>query len=288
MQFAARFSSLVLIAAIFAGCGKTIRQTATEQLLTSDAVDQAISGMNFGVLAGETVYLDTTYIKTIKGAGFVNADYIISSLRQQIIAANCLLQEKRDAADYVIEARVGALGTDSHDLSYGIPASNALNSATALVPTMPSIPTIPEISVARKQQQQAAAKIGVFAYNRKTMEPVWQSGVRRGDSKSREVWVFGAGPFQSGDIYESPRLAGSSLDLSIPLYTHEDETTSEPEVDYRAEYRFVNEEPEESDVQQAGHTEVKEGEEQDSAGEKSKDGEAPRKVEHDKASEIKK
>lgn len=285
------------LAFVSLGCGKTIRQSATEQLLTSDAVDQAIAGIDFRVLEGKTVYLDTGYIKTIKGIGFVNADYIISSLRQQIVAANCLLQDRRDDAEFVVEARVGALGTDSHDLSYGLPASNALNSASSLVPTLPTIPTIPEISVARKQQQQAAAKIGVFAYNRKTLEPVWQSGVRRGNSKSRELWVFGAGPFQSGDIYKSPRLAGSSLSLGN---ANDKNIVSRPDVNYRSEYRFAEMDDEvEDEIQQAGHAVVEDqkteskketpkGTTKKPAKSSTAKAKPPRKAEHSNATKLKK
>ena len=66
------------------GCGTTNSRSATEQMLMSDAVDRVISDINFAPLAGQTIYLDTTYIAAVKGIGFVNAPYVISSLRQQL------------------------------------------------------------------------------------------------------------------------------------------------------------------------------------------------------------
>jgi hypothetical protein len=78
------------------GCGKTVTRTATEQLLTSDAGDRAVARIDFSDLTGKKVFFDTQYVQNVKGPGFITADYIISSMRQQLIAADVLLQEKRD------------------------------------------------------------------------------------------------------------------------------------------------------------------------------------------------
>lgn len=227
---------LMVLLTCLSGCGKMISNSATEQLLTSDAVDQTISHLDFTTLSNKKVYFDTSYIKNIKGVGFVNGDYIISSLRQQIVAANCLMQEKKEDADYVIEARVGTLATNGHEVNYGIPASNMLSSAASLVTPAPAIPTIPEISLAKKNNQTAAAKISVFAYNQKTRERVWQSGVLQAKSSARDTWILGAGPFQRGSIYkDGAQFAGSKIE--IPLGG--DEFNNDSAVDYLEPARFV-------------------------------------------------
>tara|TARA_R110002095_G_scaffold163200_1_gene141417 strand:- start:97853 stop:98950 length:1098 start_codon:yes stop_codon:yes gene_type:complete len=227
----------MMLLTLFSGCGKMISNSATEQLLTSDAVDQTISYLDFSTLANKKVYFDTTYVKNVKGIGFVNADYIISSLRQQIVAANCLIQEKKEDAEYVVEARVGTLATNGHEVNYGIPASSMLSSAASLVPTAPAIPTIPEISLAKKNNQTAAAKISVFAYNQKTRERVWQSGLLQAKSTARDTWILGAGPFQRGTIYkEGAQFAGAKI--SNPLASSE-EFANESTVDYREPARFI-------------------------------------------------
>ena len=203
---------------VAAGCGSTNSRTATEQLLTSDAVDMAISQIDFRPLTGQEVFLDTQFLRNFKGIGFTNAEYIISSLRQQIVAAGCLLQDDKESAKYVVEARIGALGTDSHDIVYGIPASNALSSAASAATALggaPPIPTIPEISFARKNDQSAAAKISVFAYDRSTRQRVWQSGMALAKSSAKDVWIMGAGPFQSGTVYDGVQFAGSELELKL-------------------------------------------------------------------------
>ncbi len=227
---------------LFSGCGKTVRRLGTEQLLASDAVDRVIAQINFSPLAGQKVYFDHQYIKNIKGIGFVNGDYIISSLRQQLIAANCLLQENKNDADYIVEARVGALGTDQHEISYGIPANNLLNTASTFVPSAPVIPTIPEISIAKKNNEIGAAKIGVFAYHRETKQPVWQAGITTDRSRSKEAWFMGAGPFQSGTIYDGPMFAGSKIRRPIRnLLARRNRKNGEPEpppVNYTSPHMF--------------------------------------------------
>lgn len=222
-----RFCVVGVLLTIAAGCGSTKSSTATEQLLTSDAVDMAISQIDFRPLSGQLVYFDTKYLQNFKGIGFTNAEYITSSLRQQMIGAGCLLQDDKDSAEFVVEARIGALGSDSHDIVYGIPASNALSTAASVVAGAPTIPTIPEISFARKNDQSAAAKLAVFAYHRESKQRVWQSGMSVAKSTAKDLWFPGAGPFQSGTVYDGVQFAGSELltkgnpgDLHRPQLSH--------------------------------------------------------------------
>jgi hypothetical protein len=194
-----------------AGCGTTRDKLATEQLLLSDAVDRAVARIDFSPLKNEKVFLDTTYLNQIKGTAFVNADYIISSLRQQMVLDGCLLQEKREDATYIAEARVGVLGSDAHDVNYGVPGSNGLTAAASLVGGTAPLPSLPEISFARKTDDTAATKVAVFAYNRETRQPVWQSGLSVARSQAQAKWILGAGPFKSGSIYEGTEFAGRKL-----------------------------------------------------------------------------
>src|SRR5262245_30346366 len=96
----------LLLALAAVGCGTTrvsdITRTATEQLLISNSVDQAVSEMDFTLLAGKPVYFDPQYLD-----GVVDKGYIISSLRQHLLASGCLLQDDRARATYVVEARSG-------------------------------------------------------------------------------------------------------------------------------------------------------------------------------------
>lgn len=233
----ALFFLVLLVAFAAPGCGTTNSRSATEQILASDAVDTAVSQIDISPLAGQKVYLDTRYLQDVKTIGFVNAPYITSSLRQQIIAAGCYLQDSADQADYIIEARVGALGTDGHDVIYGIPKSNSLNAAAGVLSGVPALPTIPEISVGQKNQLMGAVKISLFAYDRATHSRVWQSGIARAISTAEDRWILGAGPFQEGTIYNGVRFAGRKLRTPFsgpaPLEFAENRLST-----YRSEYLY--------------------------------------------------
>lgn len=207
------------------GCGTTKSYTATEQLLMSDAVDSTISKIDFRPLTGQKIFLDTTYIslagKPIPGVptqvNLVTADYVISALRQQMLAAGCNLVEKREDADLICEARCGALGTDGHSVIYGIPASNGLSGVGSILTGSPTIPAIPEISFAKRELKSAAGKVAVFAYTRESHEPVWQSGIAQAGSNARDTWFLGIGPWQYGTIYRGTRFAGKRIKGTEPI-----------------------------------------------------------------------
>lgn len=242
--------------------------------MASDAIDRTVSQIDFAVLADRDVYFDTKYINMVKEVGFVNAPYVISSLRQQMSAAGCRLRDTPDQADYIVEARVGALGTDLHDVTYGLPASNALNAAASVLSSLPAVPTIPEISIANRNDQSAAAKLAVFAYHRESRKPVWQSGIATARSSARDTWVLGAGPIQRGSIYDGTQFAGNRI--RVPFVQASEDTDKLPE-NYAKAHNFTDldrfeeqlaeaqaaaerakaltEKSKASGVQQAGHTE---------------------------------
>jgi hypothetical protein len=229
-------ASLLWIA-LGTGCGTTRDKLATEQLLLSDAVDRAVARIDFSPLKNEKVFLDTTYLNQIKGTAFVNADYIISSLRQQMVLDGCLLQEKREEATYIAEARVGVLGSDAHDVNYGVPGSNGLTAAASLVGGTAPLPSLPDISFARKTDDSAATKVAVFAYHRETRQPVWQSGLSVARSRAQAKWILGAGPFQSGSIYEGTEFAGRKFGTS-PLQRAQVGQLSSEDTTYRSSAVF--------------------------------------------------
>jgi len=230
------------------GCGTTKSFTATEQLLMSDAVDSTISKMDFRALTGHKVFLDTQYVvgagKVIPGvampANLVNSDYIISGLRQQLTAAGCMLVDTKELAEIVCEARCGALGTDGNSMVYGLPASNLLSTASSVFPGTPTLPTIPEISVAKREMKSAAAKVSVFAYDRETREPLWQSGIAQAGSSARDTWILGVGPLQYGSIYNGTRFAGRRLRNNSVVDDDSRIADQSNGIDHRRNYLFAN------------------------------------------------
>jgi hypothetical protein len=187
--------AVLLIVVLSSGCGTTrvtdTTRSATEQLLISHSIDNTVSRLDFSILAGKRVYLDPQYLDGVTDKG-----YLISSLRQQLLAAGCLLQEDRKKATYVVEARAGSVGTDRNDMLIGVPQM----SIPSIMPGIPGA-MIPEIALAKKSNRRAVAKIGVFAYNRVTGDPVWQSGTLQAISRERNSWLCGAGPFQRGSLH---------------------------------------------------------------------------------------
>ncbi len=198
-------TALALLAAVI-GCGSTrtsnTARTATEQMLISDAIDRTVDSIDFGPLAGQAVFFDESRLAEV-----VDKGYLISSLRQHMLASGCILKETRDQATFVVEPRAGAVGTDNHDLLFGVPAIQVPQ-----VPVAAAIPAaIPEIPFAKRRDQRGVAKVAVFAYRRDTGEPVWQSGLVINKSSANDIWVFGAGPFQRGTIYDDERFGAKNL-----------------------------------------------------------------------------
>ncbi len=202
---------LAVVMTVASGCGTTKSYTATDQLLMSDAVDSTVAKLDFSPLSLKKVYLDVTYLKTQRNSLLIDSDYVISSLRQQMVSAGVFLVEGREDAEIIAEARLGALGLDGHNVTYGIPSSSALSAASTALTQTPILPTIPEVSLARREAKTGAAKLAVFAYERETREPYWQSGIATATSNARDTWVLGVGPWQRGTIYDGTRFAGSSV-----------------------------------------------------------------------------
>ncbi len=234
-----RLFGMSLIALLLVGgCGTTrwtdTSRTATEQLLISDAMDRAVSQLDFKALAGRRVYLDTTHIK-----GVTDSAYLISTLRQHMLATGCILRDPKEEADYVAEVRVGAIGTDRNEMMFGIPSvSVPVPVAVTGVPA-----SIPEMQLAKNTKQRAVVKMAIFAYNVKTGRPVWQSGIRPVESSAKDVWIAGAGPFQTGSIYDKTNFAGDEIDIPLVDFRSRD---PQPVLAVADDAYFVDDPPEDA------------------------------------------
>jgi len=209
LRLTARRGSGLILALVLAGCGTTKMtdspRAASEMLLISQAVDYAVAKIDFTPLSGETVYLDTSAID--KDA--VDKGYLISMVRQQLLAHGASLQDEKGKALFIVELHVGAIGTDHRSVMVGTPA-------VSLPSVVPGLPTsIPEIALLKKSDQRGVVKIGVFAYNRITGRAVWQSGTSEASSRLKDTWIFGTGPITRGTIRQRTEIAGEPLpDLS--------------------------------------------------------------------------
>jgi hypothetical protein len=194
----------VTLVAVTAGCGTTrwsdSKRTATEQLLISDAVERAVMQIDMRPLAGQSVFLDTTILDDV-----TDGKYLASALKHQLLASGCRLAVSRDSASVIVEARAGAIGTDRNDLLFGIPATSVQVAGNGTA--------IPEMALFKRTDQRGVAEVNLFAYERASGQAIWQSGLARIDSNTRDRWMLGTGPFQDGDIHSRMEFAGERVRL---------------------------------------------------------------------------
>ncbi len=188
------------------GCGTTkvtgTARTGTEQLLLTNAWDKALLRVDFRPLTGVPVFLDTANVTA------VDQGWVVSSLREAMLTQGVLIREKREQAQFIVEARVGAYGTDDDSMLVGI-------SQTTVPPTITGIPTgtIPKLPLIERSRQSAVAKLALFAYDRSSGQLVWSSGTVLDKADTKNVFVGGFGPIKSGSLQNGAEVAG----IAIPL-----------------------------------------------------------------------
>jgi len=193
---------VAIVMPLAVGCGVTrtsdSKRTATEQLMTSSAIERAVAQVDCRPLAGRRVFLDASFMDDV-GDG----KYLVSTLRHQLLASGCLLADKAENADVIVEARAGAIGTDRSDLVLGMPGTTVSIKGNEF--------TMPDVAIAKRSEQRGVAKLSLHAYDRQSGRAVWQSGMENMASHVRDRWLFGAGPFQDGEIHDAPEFAGHRL-----------------------------------------------------------------------------
>lgn len=143
------------LAFAFSGCTSSKisvpERTGIEQLLLSTATDNALKGISIPQVAGERVFLVETYVDSYDSA------YVIGSIRALLSENGALLQQSRDTADVIVEARVGALGIDSSKSLLGIP------SLPMPIPAVGSVET-PEVALYASKKEDSVSKIALLGY----------------------------------------------------------------------------------------------------------------------------
>jgi hypothetical protein len=148
------------------------------------------------------VFLDTT------NATAIDQGWVASSLRQALLTQGVLLRTKPEQAQWIVEARIGAYGTDAYNAMVGIPQ-------TTVPPTITGMPTgtVPEISLLKKSHQEAVTKLALFAYDRASGQLVWSSGTVLATSSAKDLYVGGVGPIQGGTIRGGTKFIGTKIPL---------------------------------------------------------------------------
>jgi len=172
---------------LVAGCTTTsssnTARTGTEQLLISTAIDQALDEIRFDPFAGKSIFFDDKYIDC------VDKNYLVASVRHRLMQSGARVVDAVEKADVVLEARNGAVGTDSSDSFVGVPEV-----------TIPGMVSIPEVRVLTRNSQLATAKIGLVAYDSKSREVLGSGGMTLARSNDNNWYLLGVGPYRNGTL----------------------------------------------------------------------------------------
>ena len=182
-----RFAVPAVLILMLTGCANMKKtdtaRTGKEQLLISNAVDQSLSKVNFEPFAGRNIYIEEKYLDC------VDKGYVASSIRHRVARAGGTLVTKVDDADIYLELRSGGVGTDNADSYLGIPEI-----------VLPGMLTLPEVKFISRSNQTAVAKIGMAAYDAKSMNLLGEGGNTLSQSTDNNWFVMGAGPYQEGSV----------------------------------------------------------------------------------------
>ena len=115
-----RLFAILIAATMAVGC-TVVRETqpartATEQLILSHAVIDAVRQIEADAVAGKKVMLDLSYLK------IVDLEFTQGELRDRLLQLGAELVVDAGVAEIIVEARSPGLGIDDSKTMIGIPA----------------------------------------------------------------------------------------------------------------------------------------------------------------------
>lgn len=192
----------------FSGCTTTrttdTPRTGMEQLLISNAVDQALDKYDFQAIQGKSVFIDEKYLDSI------DKGYLLSSIRERVLYNGGKIAAKAEDSDVTLEIRSGSVGTDNLETFVGIPNM----SVPGILPI-----EIPDVKVWNRTSQMGTAKLGILAYETKSGAVYQHGGQALARSDDTKWFVMGLGPFQSGTVkteVQSSSASTTALARTIP------------------------------------------------------------------------
>jgi hypothetical protein len=139
--------------------------------------------IDFQPFSGQFVFVEEKYIDC------VDKNYVIGSLRHRVARSGGRLVAKSEDADVILEVRSGSVGTDSTESFIGVPEI-----------TVPGMLTLPEVRLLTRSIQAGTAKLGLVAYDAKSMRVLGDGGLSLARSDDNNWYVLGVGPYQNGSI----------------------------------------------------------------------------------------
>jgi hypothetical protein len=130
-------------------------RTATEQLLLSQAAEQAMTGVDLSWLHGKKIFVEDKYFESY------DKGYAVDLIREKFSKYGGLLTATNDKAEVTVEIRSGSLAMNTSSLLIGIP------SISVPVPFAGYVQT-PEIAFYKSEKADGIAKFALFAYARES------------------------------------------------------------------------------------------------------------------------
>ncbi len=211
--------------AFLSGCATSntsnTARTGKEQLLISNAVDQALDSVDFGPFYGQKVFFEEKYLDG------TDKPYVVGSVRHRLMLNGATLAASADDAEIILEARSGGIGTDMSETFYGVPEV-----------VVPGMLTIPELKAATRTSQKGTAKLAFVAYDAKSKSVLGSGGTSLAISDYNDWAVLGIGPFKTGTVkqeiksstagnqYRPDQSAGRYVSFEAPSQSSDVQTAS--------------------------------------------------------------
>ncbi len=185
------------------GCATTrvsnTDRTGSEQLLISNAIDQAIEANELSSVRERNVFIQEKYLDS------TDSPYIIGSLRNRVLNAGGRLVDSVDHADVVMEIRSGGIGTDSIDKYIGVPGF-----------AVPGIPfELPEMRVWENNSQFGTAKIAITCFDTQTGQQLEDSGNLVAQADISQSHVLGISTKKTGSVHQELATAVRRKPISL-------------------------------------------------------------------------
>ena len=162
-------------------------RTATEQLILSYAVIDAVQQIKEAAVAGKKVMLDLSYLKT------VDIEFTKGELRDRLLQLGAELVTDVAAAEIIVEARSPGLGIDDSKTAIGIPA------IPIPVPSVGTFET-PALLLYRYDKQHGIAGISLTGIEASTGKHVFSVGPIIGNAVHSDMRFIGL-PFYKNRKY---------------------------------------------------------------------------------------
>lgn len=168
------------------------KRTGIEQLLLSQAVDEAVMAQEIPQVKGKKLYVSEEYLESY------DSRYVAGTIRALLSENGGYLVDDREDAEIIIEARSGALGIDSSSTLIGLP------SIPIIIPTAGTI-SLPNLALYEAERADSVTKLSLLAYEADGGAPVFSSEPYKGQSHFHKYTILFLFTVNFTDIPERKR-----------------------------------------------------------------------------------